>query len=122
MSGSFVVEIGRKVVGLAVRARSGFRFFASDDDFVLLDGKLARNAREVERIVKELDRQLKEKGSHKVRPEHKEEARPRSEEHTSEIQSLMSNTYAGFCLKKKKKKKTKAEISLRRAIDRHQYN
>src|SRR3546814_4036406 len=25
----------------------------------------------------------------------------RSEEHTSELQSLMSNTYAGFCLKKK---------------------
>src|SRR3546814_4839688 len=25
----------------------------------------------------------------------------RSEEHTSELQSLMSNSYAGFCLKKK---------------------
>src|SRR3546814_15236374 len=51
-------------------------FRSLDDDFVLLDGKLARNASDVERIVKELDRQLKEKGSHKVRPEHKEEARP----------------------------------------------
>src|SRR3546814_8256852 len=28
-------------------------------------------------------------------------ARHRSEEHTSEIQSLMRNSYAGFCLKKK---------------------
>src|SRR3546814_4679442 len=28
----------------------------------------------------------------------------RSEEHTSELQSLMRNTYAVFCLKKKKKK------------------
>src|SRR3546814_10389271 len=28
---------------------------------------------------------------------------PRSEEHTSELQSLMSNSYAVFCLKKKKK-------------------
>src|SRR3546814_9266870 len=27
----------------------------------------------------------------------------RSEEHTSELQSLMRNTYAGFCLQKKKK-------------------
>src|SRR3546814_8357936 len=27
----------------------------------------------------------------------------RSEEHTSELQSLMSNSYAVFCLKKKKK-------------------
>src|SRR3546814_9223785 len=34
-------------------------------------------------------------------------ARPcRSEEHTSELQSLMRNSYAVFCLKKKKKTKT----------------
>src|SRR3546814_2366278 len=31
-------------------------------------------------------------------------ADPRSEEHTSELQSLMRNSYAVFCLKKKKKK------------------
>src|SRR3546814_3365524 len=31
----------------------------------------------------------------------------RSEEHTSELQSLMRNSYAVFCLKKKKKKHTK---------------
>src|SRR3546814_4993257 len=30
----------------------------------------------------------------------------RSEEHTSELQSLMRNSYAVFCLKKKKEKKT----------------
>src|SRR3546814_2519496 len=30
---------------------------------------------------------------------------PRSEEHTSELQSLMRISYAGFCLKKKNKKK-----------------
>src|SRR3546814_4931998 len=30
--------------------------------------------------------------------------RRRSEEHTSELQSLMRNSYAVFCLKKKKKK------------------
>src|SRR3546814_2647929 len=30
------------------------------------------------------------------------EARPRSEEHTSELQSLMRISYAVFCLKKKK--------------------
>src|SRR3546814_7830704 len=32
---------------------------------------------------------------------------PRSEEHTSELQSLMRISYAVFCLKKKKKKKRK---------------
>src|SRR3546814_2769783 len=31
-------------------------------------------------------------------------AKDRSEEHTSELQSLMRNSYAVFCLKKKKKK------------------
>src|SRR3546814_8321692 len=37
-----------------------------------------------------------------------QQADPRSEEHTSELQSLMRNSYAVFCLKKKKKKhKTK---------------
>src|SRR3546814_9822324 len=30
----------------------------------------------------------------------------RSEEHTSELQSLMRSTYAGFCLKQKKHEKT----------------
>src|SRR3546814_19302408 len=30
------------------------------------------------------------------------QASPRSEEHTSELQSLMRTSYAGFCLKKKK--------------------
>src|SRR3546814_7041658 len=33
----------------------------------------------------------------------------RSEEHTSELQSLMRISYAVFCLKKKKKKKTRIE-------------
>src|SRR3546814_1314208 len=33
----------------------------------------------------------------------------RSEEHTSELQSLMRISYAVFCLKKKKKKNTKTE-------------
>src|SRR3546814_10720706 len=34
----------------------------------------------------------------------------RSEEHTSELQSLMRSSYAVFCLKKKKKKKAKKKI------------
>src|SRR3546814_9190486 len=35
----------------------------------------------------------------------------RSEEHTSELQSLMRISYAVFCLKKKKKKNKKTRIS-----------
>src|SRR3546814_3636162 len=35
----------------------------------------------------------------------------RSEEHTSELQSLMRISYAVFCLKKKKKKKTQHNLT-----------
>src|SRR3546814_16195465 len=45
--------------------------------------------------------------AHQVDPEAEHGAVPfgRSEEHTSELQSLMRISYAVFCLKKKKKKK-----------------
>src|SRR3546814_7417371 len=36
----------------------------------------------------------------------------RSEEHTSELQSLMRISYAVFCLKKKKKNKHKGDLSV----------
>src|SRR3546814_8178892 len=36
---------------------------------------------------------------------------PRSEEHTSELQSLMRISYAVFCLKKKKKHKTTQHVN-----------
>src|SRR3546814_7804499 len=39
--------------------------------------------------------------------QHCEKDRHRSEEHTSELQSLMRISYAVFCLKKKKKKNTR---------------
>src|SRR3546814_4040310 len=37
----------------------------------------------------------------------------RSEEHTSELQSLMRISYAVFCLKKKKQKKTKEQPEIK---------
>src|SRR3546814_4288040 len=40
-----------------------------------------------------------------IRPQHRR-SNPRSEEHTSELQSLMRISYAVFCLKKKKKMNT----------------
>src|SRR3546814_9311831 len=42
----------------------------------------------------------------------------RSEEHTSELQSLMRNSYAVFCLKKQKQPKQKSI----QAIDNNQYS
>src|SRR3546814_6103454 len=46
-------------------------------------------------------------------------SRPRSEEHTSELQSLMRISYAVFCLKKKKKQtnNNKKNIHGRQKID-----
>src|SRR3546814_9153837 len=41
----------------------------------------------------------------------------RSEEHTSELQSLMRNSYAVFCLKKKNARKNKTLIVIRSAAD-----
>src|SRR3546814_6011707 len=43
------------------------------------------------------------------RPRRRARQHCRSEEHTSELQSLMRISYAVFCLKKKKKKKTKKQ-------------
>src|SRR3546814_2175798 len=45
----------------------------------------------------------------------------RSEEHTSELQSLMRISYAVFCLKKKKKMKIIAELQLRNSDSTKQY-
>src|SRR3546814_9512686 len=42
----------------------------------------------------------------RVEPAHQPERQRRSEEHTSELQSLMRISYAVFCLKKKKKNTT----------------
>src|SRR3546814_5549270 len=46
---------------------------------------------------------------------------PRSEEHTSELQSLMRISYAVFCLKKKKKKKQARRKNIMILVVRH-YN
>ena len=41
----FAVEFDWRVVGLAVRAPGGFKFFSSDPDFDELDGELFPRAR-----------------------------------------------------------------------------
>src|SRR3546814_5782162 len=43
-----------------------------------------------------------------------DQKQPRSEEHTSELQSLMRISYAVFCLKKKKQNKKKQYIKIKR--------
>src|SRR3546814_6661995 len=45
--------------------------------------------------------------------------RPRSEEHTSELKSLMRNSYAVFCLKKKKHNSDKISTKFKKTNYRH---
>jgi len=57
MSGDrFVVEADRKVVGIAVKDRGGFRFFASDKDYQDLDQALFPRARTLANKVTQLSR------------------------------------------------------------------
>src|SRR3546814_8070212 len=49
----------------------------------------------------------------------RERADPRSEEHTSELQSLMRISYAVFCLKKKKHKQNKETRHTKKWVIRH---
>ena len=45
----FAVEFDRRTVGIAVRVPGGFMFYASDDRFDPMDGRLFRRARAIER-------------------------------------------------------------------------
>ena len=47
MSTCFAVEVDRKVVGVAVRAPGGFKFFSSDPDFSPFEAKIFKSARSV---------------------------------------------------------------------------
>src|SRR3546814_6669004 len=65
----------------------------------------------VQSLLAELEqRQAAHRGQQGARGGIEFEIAHRSEEHTSELQSLMRISYAGFCLKKKKKKKPKRTI------------
>src|SRR3546814_6555557 len=70
------------------------------DQFLRAGADLAHRAgRALDQVrVHRLDRIDNQQGGRRTLPE-------RSEEHTSELQSLMRNSYAVFCLKKKKNKK-----------------
>jgi hypothetical protein len=48
----FAVEFDRRTVGIAVRVPGGFMFYASDDRFDEMDGRLFRRARAIERELR----------------------------------------------------------------------
>jgi hypothetical protein len=52
----FAVEYDRRTVGIAVRVPGGFVFYASDDAFNEMDGRLFPRARAIERQLKKVAR------------------------------------------------------------------
>jgi hypothetical protein len=50
----FAVEFDRRTVGIAVRVPGGFMFYASDDRFNELNGRLFPRARVIERQLKKV--------------------------------------------------------------------
>jgi hypothetical protein len=50
----FAVEFDRRTVGIAVRVPGGFMFYASDDCFNAMDGRLFPRARAIERQLKKV--------------------------------------------------------------------
>jgi hypothetical protein len=55
----FAVEFDRRTVGIAVRVPGGFMFYASDDEFDRMDGRLFPRARAIERQLKRVARRRK---------------------------------------------------------------
>jgi hypothetical protein len=45
----FVVQLDRRTVGIAVRVPGGLIFYASDDEFDEMDGRIFKRARAIER-------------------------------------------------------------------------
>ena len=62
----FAVEFDRRTVGVAVRLPGGFMFYASDNRFDELDGRMFHRARSIERELKKVNRR---KRSHAFRPQ-----------------------------------------------------
>ena len=51
----FAVEFDRRTVGIDVRVPGGFMFYASDNRFAEMDGRLFRRARAIERDLKKVN-------------------------------------------------------------------
>src|SRR3546814_4086233 len=103
------IAIEHQGQGLAVEARQqAVGIVASDHPAVIDDGDLVAELLGLFQVV----RRQQHGGAGAVQLAHvgPELLAQRSEEHTSELQSLMRISYAVFCLKKKKKKITSKRI------------
>src|SRR3546814_9181426 len=108
----------------SVRTMSSSPIIAAGDVAVLLeesngDERLPTSANDVEKDNERCTEATKEPGGRERDglPSRKGRSTARSEEHTSELQSLMRNSYAVFCLKKKTNIKTNTTIKLDQTIN-----
>ena len=59
----FTVEFDRRTVGIAVRVPGGFMFYASDDVFSVMNGRVFPRARMIERQLKKVSSQRRRVGT-----------------------------------------------------------
>src|SRR3546814_5186799 len=78
--------------------------------------RLARLAKSSERLFK-VEVAVDHCGDNAVENRIVKSAPPRSEEHTSELQSLMRSSYAVFCLKKKTTDRTQRRLRVNRRVE-----
>src|SRR3546814_1131664 len=92
---------------LRIRAGDEVRVLVAGQGGAAFAGLYARaGTRQARRACRDGDRARLHPDRHALRPA-AHRAGLRSEEHTSELQSLMRNSYAVFCLKKKNQQQTK---------------
>ena len=59
----FVVQLDRRTVGIAVRVPGGFIFYASDDEFDEMDGRIFKRARAIEQQLVKVARKQRRAGA-----------------------------------------------------------
>jgi hypothetical protein len=59
VSDRFVVEAERQIVGIAVRAPGGYKFFSTDADYDRLEGQTFARARVLANAIARLNRRLR---------------------------------------------------------------
>ena len=59
----FVVQLDRRTVGIAVRVPGGFIFYASDDEFDEMDGRIFKRARAIEHQLTKVARKQRPAGA-----------------------------------------------------------
>src|SRR3546814_1351139 len=94
--------------GTVRNARQHKRYVAADGSLIPVQGdvSLARDALGAPQYFITQVQDDRERHRHDNELSNEKELAPRSEEHTSELQSLMRNSYAVFCLKKKTNQQT----------------